>query len=279
MIDPLPGWTWDLRATGIVLTHPTLGRIHYRERVMPMRTASAILRALPAIAGSTAIAPPVVERARTREDELAAIATIDGEAHSRAVGIVWLDDWYAVIDAHGDAGERDARLALVRRLVESDAHLRGDRRRRFLYRPPAGWRGALIPPYHAYWLHPAFPREPTSIAVFPAIPRAVRELEPAALVATLGGLAPGAQAPARVTHAMTNAHGLVVHELEAAVDDDRVRAFVVLEDRRYYYPILLETTAAHVATHTPTLRALVQTVEPFAIEVAAPALGLELWPE
>jgi hypothetical protein len=268
MIDRVPGWTWSLCDSGIVLTS-AVGRIRYRDQQRPLRRARDIVAALPVPADWRADGDVTLERLLTHEHEHAVFATVAGRVGERparrSVGIVALDDTYAVVDGMAAGDDLDALERTVRDLTLADSHMLGERRRRFVYRPPA-WRGFLVRPHHAYWLSHGYPRDGIYMVVFPAQPRALFPGDAAALVGSLNQHKGWSHGPLRPrTDEIPNVHGLSGLELEADVKDgatEVTRLFVVLEDQRYFYPLLLEAPVARLGSCSQTFRAVVASVEP-----------------
>lgn len=262
MIAPRQGWTWDVRATGIVMTRGN-ERIRYIERAPGSRRLADLARdgAPPTWRATDAM---IIERFHTCENEIALLGTeagtLDGAPGARAIGMVCLDDWHSLVDGISIGGDADAFRNTVRELTASDTHARGERRRRFVYTPPAGWSGLRVPPYHAYWFAPGYPKAGAFIVAFPAQPRVVTSEELAANLTAFD-----------TSHAVQSSmlvstkRGLSGIQIDAQVLDVAARrTIVVLEDQRYQYPVLLQAPLARAAEHASVLRSLLDTVEPFA---------------
>lgn len=262
MIDRRRDWTWDVRATGIVMTRGT-ERIRYVERATPLARLVDVARDT-APATWRASGDLAIERFTTCEDEPALLGTepgtLAGAPGLRALGMVCLDDWYALVDGIAIGTDPAAFCATVRELVTSDSHGRGTRRRRFVYTPPAGWSGMRVAPYHAYWFAPGYPRSGAFLVAFPAQPRATSSeqlaasltaldtehaVEASMLVSTRGGLS-GIQVDAKVANTTAQ------------------RTIVVLEDRSYQYPVLVQAPAERMPDVMPVLRGVLDSIEPFA---------------
>jgi hypothetical protein len=237
---------------------PDQAGIRYRERVRPIRSIAELVRAqcdasrfsVERIAGPEAIV--------TAEGEHGALVTIDGMhdgvVAQRTIGYVFADDFYAHVSGLAFARERFAPVAeAVRRLTLGDTHMLGIRRRRFQYRPPAGWRRSAQPSlFHDVW---APPGGDGTITVCPALPAgsplaALGSPDDAEPVVTrrLAG-------PAWTTHA------------------ERSRRLVVLNDGRYQYPLLLECAASSWSEHVTCFDEVVESAEPVPMASGPRAAG------
>jgi len=235
VITPLDGWSWEPTADGVLLRAPG-AVIHYRERVRPSRPLVELVHA--ACAGldvDRLVGPePVV----TDEGEHAAIVTVHAGPVTLTLGYVFGDDFHAEIHGAGDAADA------VRRLVRTDRHMLGVRRRRCRYVAPAGWRA--LP--HASIFHDTWesPDGAARITVCPAVPLADEPVgegdrEPV-VTARLAG------------HAWTSP----------------TRTLVVLRDRTYAYTVALDGRAAE-------LDAVVASVEPVPPRAGATADPTASW--
>jgi hypothetical protein len=269
MIDRPEGWTWALCDSGILLTS-AVGRIRYQDQLRPLRRVRDIVATLPVRADWHGAAPLTIERLLTHEHEHAALATLEGRVGDqparRVVGVVVLDDSFTIVDgiaAGTDHLEDVART--VRELTVADTHMLGERRRRFVYRPP-GWNGFSLRPHHAYFLAPGYPENGVYMVAFPAQPRVLFPGDARALVGSLNQKKGWNHGPLRpLTEEVANAHGLSGVLFEADVREGKVeatRVFAVLEDQRYLYPLLVEAPPARMADAVPTFLGVVASVEP-----------------
>jgi hypothetical protein len=265
MIEPIPGWGWEIREAGIFLIPPAgerAGSIRYAERLRPLRRMVDIVASLPVPAGYVAKEMSGPEALVTAEGEYAAIMTcpgvLDGAPVERTIGCVFVDDFYSLVG--GVAWQPELGPVMrekVRQLVVCDRHLLGVRRRRFVHRKPPGWHGLLVPPYHAYWFAHDYRRNGGLMSVFPAVP------EPAELVTTR--LLLGANVPADYDLAggvAVNARAGLSGTLHQTSDLRTATSVAVLQDDRYAYPLLLSTSPARQEQHRALFLELVGSVEP-----------------
>lgn len=117
-----------------------------------------------------------LERFSTWEGEPAGIVTIamrsaDGQANEITLALIAADSTCWLFEATAGIEARSASVRRTTRLLAELAFLgKGElRRRRYQYRPPAGW--ILLPhPRGAIWLHPEYPRFAARMIVFDACP-------------------------------------------------------------------------------------------------------------
>ena len=151
--------TWRRRwfADGLVLTAPDGCTLRIRTDQRPLRPFHELV-------GSKA----ELQRFITVEGEHAGMIAI---AADRVVAMVLADASYVLIEARTIDTAREAWL---RDLVHTVARfyplgLGQPRRRRYMYKPPAGWQ-PLARPSCAVWLAPDYPRASGRITVFDARP-------------------------------------------------------------------------------------------------------------
>jgi hypothetical protein len=265
MIEPIPGWGWEIRATGIHLTPPygdPPGSIRYVERVRPLVPIRDLVVSLCEAQGFTGMEVSPPQGLVTAEGEYAAIvscaAAFRGMPVERTIGCVFVDDFYALVDGVAlDRARADVIRETVLALVLHDQHRFHERMRRFLYRSPPGWKGLLIPPYHSLWFVPDCRRGGGMLSVMPAIPEAA-DLVAAKLLLSAG--APESYDLERGVSA-SGRDGLIGRFYEAETPSRSI-GVVVLADERYAYPILLETKPGREARHRELLLELARSVEP-----------------
>ncbi|MFN0253377.1 MAG: hypothetical protein ACKV2T_41285 [Kofleriaceae bacterium] len=153
-----------------VFADPTT-RIQVYERLVPLRGAREIFDA--ALGAPTTI--PYRE-CLTRAGEHAALLGVATTARHGLLGVAYGDDSYRLVVGHTTDVTRAGDIAAcVRRLtLELPMGLGDDRRRRYRYSPPAGWRSLTRHGLITEWFAPKFPSNPTMITVFPSSP--LREL-------------------------------------------------------------------------------------------------------
>lgn len=270
MIARLPGWSAELCAAGLLLSPADRrqGSLFYAERVRPLRDIHAVLRDVelrfpsPRPRRIVAIEPQV-----TDEGEYAVIATLtDRTGSSRAVGVVYGDDFYALcVGLPADAAHEARFEELVRTCVARDTHALGVRRRRFVYAPPVGWQGNLTGPFHAAWYPLDFPRNLSCLLVDPATPAAGGEVLDRWMVATVTSAVAGEVLETSTCEASALA-GLSGTWLQATVQPRSgaklVYDYVVFQDDRYLYPLLLQSPADARESNLDVLRPVVRSVMP-----------------
>ena len=262
MIGQPTGWTRHSSNNQIVLVPPSgiaTGAIRYDERKTPLASAGAILEAEFARERSFRIERAGEwERLVTIEGEYAAAITIHGTVDDkpvqRDIGIVFLDDAYALTAGYClDPDQFAVFAAWVRELTRGDSHFLGIRRRRFEYVAPADWtvqaRG-----FATEWLAPDHRRDRTMITVFPAMPNRIVSAE--AWVDQVA-VAIGSQA----TRETVGLHGLAGHLL-AYQHDGLTHRLIAVEDDRYTYAMRLD---AEGSAHDETFKAVVRSLQPIPL--------------
>jgi hypothetical protein len=153
-----------------VFDDPTT-HIQVYERLSPLRRAREIFDAA---LGMTTTIP--YRECLTRAGEHAALLGVASAARHGLLGVAYGDDSYRLVVGHTtDVARAGEIAACVRRLtLELPMGLGDDRRRRFRYMPPAGWRSLTRHGLITEWFAPKFPSNPTMITVFPSSP--MREL-------------------------------------------------------------------------------------------------------
>jgi hypothetical protein len=280
VIPHVKGWSKVFSGESLLLYPPEgpgVGGIRYRERVRPLLGASLVVEELlarfPQFQGA---APNRPEMLITAEGEYAAHVVVggvvDGKPAQRDVGLVFGDDYYALISSLCVVEHKFAEFSqLVRLLVRLDAHALGVRRRRFLYTPPPGWH-AQARGFTTEWSPLDFPRVPNLIHVFPANPlpedprivldqmlaedaangfelEAMRGPEPIASLHGLGGLA----------------WNIVGHFGRKPRSH---RDLVVFKDDRFLYSLRLETMQEERSVERAIFLELVRSVHPIPAPTA-----------
>ena len=271
MIGQPAGWTRHATGNRIVLVPPegiTRGGIRYDERVAPLRNASAILE--DQLTRETAFrverAGPW-ERLVTVEGEHAATITIDGlvdgVSAQRSLGIVFLDDAYALIAGYCLHVEDFSRFSSsVRALTLGDCHFLGVRRRWFEYMAPTGWQ-ARRRSFMAEWFPPDYPNDRAMIVVWPALPKRVISAE--AFVAQFAATSTLPSSIETASNYQLSAHLLMI-------DGELRTRLVVLEDDRYIYPLRLDAASREHDLRFETCIASIRPIPAPAREIS-PALA------
>jgi hypothetical protein len=277
VIPHLKGWSKVWSGDALTLYPPAaeggaqVGAIRYRERVRPLVRTSVIVEKLlarfPQFKVSEASRPEMLV---TAEGEYAAhvlvTGTIDGKPAQRDVGLVFGDDFYAMISSLCLAPDRFEEFTRsVKLLVKMDAHALGTRRRRYLYTPPADWHG-LTRGFTTEWSPLDFPKNLSLLHVFPANPLAeepVRVLEQMLAEDVAGGFELEGQRgpePIASVHGLTGSAWNVVGRF-----GDKPRSFrdlVVFRDARYLYALRLETMQEERAAERALFLDTVRSVQP-----------------
>jgi hypothetical protein len=190
--------------------------------------------------------PP--ERRVTDEGEYAALVVQEGRsprgAAVRLLGYVLGDDWYASLIATVFATEQATRFRdVVETLLASDAHALGLRRRRFLYRAPAGWQGRNLDTFHAAWFPPDHPRDRSRLTVCPARPLP-GSAGLAGLEALTGEPTRDFVADVQIGPRRGRQAGAVMSRYQvtgACAGQPMVRDVTLLQDERHVYPLIVDS--------------------------------------
>jgi hypothetical protein len=242
--------------------------LFYAERVRPLRDVRAILRDVelrfPSPRPRRVVA---IEPQTTDEGEYAVIARLaDRTGSARTVGVVYGDDFYALCVGLPETSASAATLEeTVRKCVARDAHALGLRRRRFVYVPPRGWQGNLTGQFHAAWYPLDFPRNRTCLLVDPATPAARGVALEAWMVESVKAAADGevSDTSTREMSAPTGLHGMALQVMVTQRDGEKILYdYVVLQDDRYLYPLLLQSPPDRRDANMEALRAVVSSVMP-----------------
>ncbi len=276
MITPPPGWTVERTADGLVLCPPEgpeRALFRYAEHRSPIRRAIDLVHATPVPIGFVERSASAPHRLTTFEGEHAALITRSGTIGASMVelihGYVFLDDSYAALD--GIATADPAWLVdAAEHLVRGDVHLLGrQRRRRFVYTPPAGWQGTGGR-FEARWYPLDHPRNPARILVNPALPSAlglVHEI--------VDRLVAGAMTIVRPADELATRHGLAGehHHLRGHGLDTHLW---LLSDEHYLYSVRAD---ASIGATIDAARALVDSIEPVPGTRAPAVDSFQFWAE
>lgn len=271
MIPLIAGWTWSYEEDTYTLTAPSSsGVITYQERLRPLATTTAIVRSVMARDPSVRWDPPAgIERLLSHEGEHAAMTVLHGRREDSLVSlvaaIVFGDDFYSLLLGRSSSETSDM-AEVIRSLVIADSHSLGIRRRRYEFAPPEGWGGFSML-FHAVYLHPGFPHEPTMITVYPALPRLAGSGEgPETLAAILtlphmpfAAMEHAWSTPIKSRLGLTGAQYELAGSLTAARG---TRLLAVLEDERYLYPLALDTSAASRADTVRVFEPMIASIVP-----------------
>lgn len=217
--------------------------IRYTERVRPLRRIGDIVGGW--LHRKSRIGDPVVgkpERLETVEGEHAAFVVIDaafdGKPVQASLGVVFGDDFYALVEGFALRADLFASTAAkVRELTIEDRHALGQRRRRYEHAWLPGWQ-PIVRGFTTEWIAPYYPLSNGLVATYAATPVDPNdEAVAGALVARAieRGFAPEAGASVQE---VKNAHDLVgiLSDVVVSRQDAHVlRSFVTLSDSRYLY--------------------------------------------
>jgi hypothetical protein len=248
-----------------------------------IRTRQRPLRPFRDVLGDRAMGP--LERLATVEGEHAGLVAVHDPDEARVVAMIVADDSYVLVEARTADRERaDWLRDLVRTVVRFyPLGLGSPRRRRYVYRPPAGFQ-ALQRAGNVCWLSPEFPRISCRITAFDARP--LKWFAPGAVdrllfvdenpfaakdspiapsrVATRGGLA-----------------GRAIRATGRGRDGTSIaQVQTVLQDEHYYYAVQLDIRAAEWEAFVPIYEDVLCTIEPVpSSELKPSVLAFLHWSE
>jgi hypothetical protein len=265
-------------ADGFILFPPqgrSVGAIRVQDRQRPIRTVRSLVdqavKEGSALISDIEVGP--LKRLVTMEGEFGAIITMggkrraDGASVERTLGVVYAEDHYTRVDgimqiAAELEGFRTRVLGVTRNLSLGLGALR---RRRYIYRPPAGWQG-LARTFRSDWIPRDYPRDNAMIQVFHAKPfsagpqvafeRMIRE-----------DLAYGLEVePYAPPQPLQNRHGLLGEMTMMAgryAGGPRLHFdLAVLADPRFLYILRLESGDTGLEDHRAVFRSMVDSVRP-----------------
>lgn len=204
----------------------------------------------------------VVDRARlermvTAEGDRAFLVSGTAGCVAMELGFVLLDDTY--VRFVGTGRNREHVAAIVRELVLSTrVFVASQRRRRFWYRTPPGWRKASSE-LEDTWLAPAFPTHRSCITVLRAVPVSMRSQH--STVADLLGAREGIGEAPVMRPLMTRAGLMGSKWVRPVRSDDGLELDVIvvaIGDRSYDYFV----RAIGPRGQTRELAALLESIEP-----------------
>jgi hypothetical protein len=238
MIPTPPGWRRVEVGDDVVLLAGT-SMLRYRERLAPVLPVELLLAGQLADDPQFAVAriEPRIDLVTIEGERAATIAVhgvLDGRAVQRHIGYVIAEDFYARVSSLAGDSDGDQMRGLVRMLVERVSLRLGVRRRRAVHDGPYGWRAHVVG-LRTDWIGADFPRDPSCITVWPAVPGARPTGAP-----PVSGLGPWPLHTKRGLSGMTwRTHG------QFEDGSARTRDLVLLADGRYRYALRLDTDPAH----------------------------------
>lgn len=265
MIPTPTGWRRIEVGEDLILLPPSgTAMIRYRERLSPVLPVEALVE------GQLADDPQfAIERIEPRRDlvtiegerasTIAVHGTLDGRRIQRHIGYVIAEDFYARIGSLADDAEGDAMRALVHSLVERVALRLGTRRRRAIYDAPLGYRAHTVG-LRTDWITSDFPRDPSCITVWPAVPGSAPTAPPPIAPAE------GTQGPWPI-HTRHRLAGFT-WRTRSAFDDGspRTRDFVILADGRYRFALRLDTDPDRHEARRSDLLDVIDSLDPVPSE-------------
>lgn len=282
MIPTPPGWIRLVRGEQVHLRAPRerpIGELWYRERYGPLRTARQITAERLAVPMPTfeleGVSEP--ERMTTHEGEHAAFVQITGRLSKhptrRLLGIVFGDHATSLLDGMTIAPQHfDEFEATFRDLVHHITLILGRRRRRFVYKRPAGWL-ALANVLITHYMPPDFPQNNARITVYPALPREQKGRHLVDIVMaeerSRGAkiVDAGTQEETASDHGLAGTHRRIISQPSSG--PALAHRVVVFEDKHYTYPLRVHVPADEEAgDNEAQFDALCASVEPF--QSAAP---------
>lgn len=268
------------------------GEVHYFAHAGPLRPIETIVsEAIAGLPDLQVLHTSAPERLITAEGEYATFVKIAGRLGewplALYVGMVFLDDFVSllrVLSWEPPALEKIARELLYRCRLGL-----GVRRRRFLYDPPPGWSAQTVDQVVTF-LPPDFPRNLTSITVFPAnpLPESAhsvyeawleKEWQQGFIVAeSLGPWPVSSQNGVHGSHFRITGR---YRDANRPEDDDATldpaplqRELVVLQQAPYLYVLRLDTAVdEHLEEQLQLFSQLVNSVQPVPCPIAGEAMS------
>lgn len=265
MITTPPGWTSTTHGDEVVLSPPRgiPGRVTYLERRRPARELAELIDVHAPAPGFEVerVSPP--RAILTDEGEYALAVTyhgsVGGSRVTRPEAFVMGDDFYAHLAGSTTPEHGDLFTRVVQTLARTDAHMLGVRRRRYLHVPPLGWHGQRVATFHSRWApDDGTGTEAWAMAAVPASEVSALDVFHALATRTPGGYRLDA-APYQV-HSAAGLSGRGWELTGVRDGEPSIRQIVILEDRRYLYPLCIDHAARLAAPMRAHFAALVGSV-------------------
>jgi len=264
---PIPsGWRAQRDGDALVLLPPddTGGFVRYVERVRPLASLTAIAERI--LAGTEVLAIDEPELIETDEGEYAARLSAVTQSGRREIGIVLVDDFYAVIDAHVENPDAlELFRSTVDRLTRADVHALGERRRWYRHAPPAGWRSRRR---GSETIYESGGERPIAITMWHAMPRRIGSSSELLATAMFeqdadAGFALIDATTEQLVRSETGLSGSMI-TIRGNFPDLPVteRVLVALEDAGYVYMLKLETAGGLKTDDMAVLADLVASIRP-----------------
>jgi hypothetical protein len=269
--DSLRGWSRHTLADGAMFVpdDPLDGGVLRIREQLPLWRFRVLVERLLRDGGDSFRAVDIgpLVRFTTRDGEHAGLVTIaleaqDGAPAERTIACVVGDTGTTVVDGLAVSEPRFGEYRdRVRRLTETwYLGLGRLRRRRFVYAPPPGWP-ALVRPHVVEYLHPGYPKVPTTIVVMDACPCSDLDQQDASRVIMLesADLEPAGHAPLELGPGLSGQ----VATFSSTVDGARtLQAHAFLVDGRYLYRAHLACAPGCFDAAMAPFLELMQSIEP-----------------
>ncbi len=250
------GWKVERTRNTMMLTCPqSMARIVVHEALRPIADLSSMIAA--AKLQDFTIDRSRLERMVTSEGDRAFLVSGVSGCASMELGFVLLDDTY--VRFVGTGTNREVVAATIREMVLSTrVFVASQRRRRFWYRTPHGWRRASTE-VEDTWLAPTFPAHRSCITVLRAVPVSMRSQH--STVADLLGAREGIGEAPVMRPLMTRSGLMGSRWVRQVRSDDGVELDIIvvaLSDRSYDYFV----RAIVPRGQTQELAELLESIEP-----------------
>lgn len=268
----IPHWQRRVSGETVFLVAPEgleAGVISIVERVRPVVTLAELCRGR----GEVIDGPKPIT---SDEGEDGAVVSLDDGRLRHDVGVLVGDEFLATVigvtgqPIHFERTRREVEGLLVRFPL-----LLGVRRRLFHYPPPPKWR-PVARGLEAEYYAPEFPRDPSRITVFPALPAATATAAEA--IATLVGDQTARRADTAgddwAETVRRTERGLSFQVATARVGD-HLTCFAAAADDKYLYALRLECPAS--ADHRALFEAVLDGVVPLEVGVPPTLAALSHW--
>jgi hypothetical protein len=250
------GWKVERSKSSMMLTCPrSSSRIVVHEGLRPIADLSSLIAA--AKLPDFTMDRPRLQRMVTSEGDRAFLVSGVAGCVSMELGFVLLDDTY--VRFVGTGANIELVAATVRELVLSTrVFVASQRRRRFWYRTPPGWRKASSE-VEDTWLAPTYPTHRACFTILRAVPVSMRAQH--STVADLLGAREGIGEAPIMRPLMTRAGLMGSRWVRQVRSDDGVELDIIvvaLSDRSYDYFV----RAIVPRGHTQELVDLLESIEP-----------------
>jgi hypothetical protein len=270
----LPHWQRRVAGSTVFLIAPegpASGVVTLTERSRPVVSLAALM----AGRGEVVDGP---FRLTNEEGEDGAFVSLRDGSIQHDIGVLVGDEFLAtVIGVTAEPVQHARSRREVEALVRRFPLLLGVRRRLYQYPPPPGWH-AVSRGLEAEYYAPDFPRDPSRLTLFPALP--TESATAADALETLRG-EQSSQSAAFGDDAwgesLRETPGGLAFQCATATAGERLVCFAAADDEKYLYAMRLEGTTA--ANHHPVLDAVLDGVVPITVGVPPTLSALAHWAE